>query len=152
MANPLDLSSAAVQKFWIERHDSLLYRIIASLESVQYWTHDGDPDVEAALEELAAAMSELNSFEISDEGSWVDVLAHLKLSRSLRIMQFLDQLRPGTASKLLVFSEVEGKNTGDTPGLFLNQNLIFERMQLLYRVFSKDRMETVLAAVEGAGA
>ena len=57
-------------------------------------------------------------------------------------MQHIDGLLPGTASKLLVFAEVASNNPEDVPGFFLNRNLVFERLQLLGRIFARERFSS----------
>jgi len=66
-------------------------------------------------------------------------------------MQFLDGLKPGTASKLLIYAEEQLKNTTTyTPdaALFLKRNLAFEKLQLLGRIFAPERINLVLKALE----
>jgi intracellular multiplication protein IcmW len=69
----------------------------------------------------------------------------------LRLMQFLDVLKPGTASKLLIFAEEQTKDAANKnryADLFLKRNLAFERLQLLGRVFAPERINLVLKALE----
>lgn len=74
----------------------------------------------------------------------------MRSSRALRLMQFLDVLKPGTASKLLVYAEEQTKDGKSNPyaELFLKRNLAFERLQLLARVFAPERINLVLKALE----
>ena len=71
----------------------------------------------------------------------------------MRILQSLDMARPGTASQLLMYAEdaSEGKN-GKTldphAKIFISRNLVFERMQLLSRVFSPQRVTLVVKSLE----
>lgn len=144
----LDLSVAAVDKFWNDRQDPFLVKIIKTIEDIEDWTLDGDPDIEAGLTQLAAALDKPVNFEIKHEDYFVNILVSIKLSRSLRIMQHIDSISPGSASKLLIYAEVASKGTNDIPGLFLNRNLVFERLQLLSRIFAPERFGIVTKAVE----
>jgi intracellular multiplication protein IcmW len=144
----LDLSVAAVDKFWNDRQDPFLVKIIKTIEDIEDWTLDGDPDIEAGLVKLAAALDNPVNFEIKHEDYFVNILVSIKLSRSLRIMQHIDSISPGSASKLLIYAEVASKGTDDIPGLFLNRNLVFERLQLLSRIFAPERFQIVTQAVE----
>lgn len=144
----LDISQAAVDKFWQDRHDPFLVKIIKTIEDIEDWTLDGDPDVEAALQQLAKALDNPQNFQISNEALYVDVLVSIRLSRSLRIMQHIDSISPGSASKLLIYAEVASSGTNDIPGLFLNRNLVFERLQLLSRIFAPERFQIATQAVE----
>lgn len=144
----LDISEKAVDKFWQDRNDPFLVKIIKTIEDIEDWTLDGDPEVEAALQNLAQALSNTQNFQVQNEALFVDVLLSIKLSRSLRIMQYIDSISPGSASKLLIYSEVASSGTQDVPGLFLNRNLVFERLQLLSRIFAPERFQIATQAVE----
>ena len=138
-----DFSTEAVHAFWSQRHDSILYRIIASMESVEDWVFDGDPDVEDAILRLSECFEDFDNFELAEEDKIIRILSHLKSGRALRILQYMDSILPGSASKLLIFAEVASKEENDAAGFFLNRNLVFERMQLLSRIFATDRVSMV---------
>lgn len=145
-----DLSAAAVNQFWQDRHDMALCRIIASLEAVEDWVLDGDDAFEAAITELGDALEGLEKFELNNENKIIQVLTALKSGRALRILQFIDRLQPGAASKLLIYAEVASNSTEDLPGFFLKRNLVFERLQLLGRIFAPERFNLVSKALERA--
>ena len=66
-------------------------------------------------------------------------------------MQFLDTLKPGTASKLLIHAEEQTKEPlshNQDANLFLKRNLAFEKLQLLGRIFAPERINLVLKALE----
>jgi intracellular multiplication protein IcmW len=148
MSNPLDLSPEAVKEFWLIRHDNALWRIISSMEAVETWTLDGEPEFEAAVTKLCKTLENAENFELIQEDNFIKILTSLKASRALRLLQYLDSLKPGTASKLLVHAEVASNDPSDTPGFFLKRNLVFERLQLLGRVFAVERVKLVLDAIE----
>lgn len=145
-----DLSKDAVAKHWQEKHDYALYRIISTMEAVESWTLDGDPAYEALLTEIAQGVDGLTTFTVAEEESFIKFFNSLKASRALRLLQTIDQLMPGSASKLLVFAEVSSSSKEDTPGFFLNRNLVFERLQLLGRIFAPERFRLVMTALEKA--
>lgn len=145
-----DLSPDSVAKHWKEKHDYALYRIISTMEAVEGWTLDGDPEFEALLAEIGNNVDGLTSFTVSEEESFIKTFNAIKASRALRLLQSIDQLMPGSASKLLVFAEVSSSSKEDTPGFFLNRNLVFERLQLLGRIFAPERFRLVMSALEKA--
>lgn len=144
----LDLSPEAVKEFWQVRHDNALWRIIASMEAVEDWTLDGNPEFEEAVSKLCLALEQAQNFELLQEDNLIRILISLKASRALRLLQYLDGLKPGSASKLLIHAEVASNDPGDPPGFFLKRNLVFERLQLLGRVFATERVKLVLNAIE----
>ncbi len=145
-----DLDKDVVAQYWQEKHDYALYRIIATMEAVEDWVLDGDAEVEEKLLQLCEAAEGLDKFQLGEEDSFIKTLTSIKASRALRFLQHVDQMMPGSASKLLVFAEVASSSKEDTPGFFLNRNLVFERLQLLGRIFAPERFRLVMGAMEKA--
>jgi intracellular multiplication protein IcmW len=150
-----DLHLDALNAFWDSYDRRTLYRVIIALEFVEHWVLDSIPEVEAALIQLGEAIDEGSGLEVSDEEKIIRILANTRASRALRILQALDIAKPGTASQLLMYAEeASGEGEGKTPDrcaqLFLRRNLVFERLQLLSRVFAPQRVSMVLKALEQA--
>jgi intracellular multiplication protein IcmW len=145
-----DLNKETVAQYWQEKHDYALYRIIATMEAVEDWVLDGDEEVETKLLQLCEAAEGIEKFQLGEEDSFIKVLTSINSSRALRFLQHVDQLMPGSASKLLVFAEVASSSKEDTPGFFLNRNLVFERLQLIGRIFAPERFRLVMNAMEKA--
>lgn len=148
-----DLSLEAVHAFWHDYDRRTLYRIVTSLEGIESWAADTDPEVDAILKELGEGLDQINDFDLNDEGSVIKVLANIHSSRALRLMQFLDVMKPGSASKLLIHAEEhtkEGQVKDKYCELFLKRNLTFERLQLLARVFAPERINLILKALENS--
>ena len=146
-----DLYREAVHAFWDSYDRRTLYRIIIALEQVETWALDEQPEVEAALIHLGEVLDLDHPFELAEEATFIRVLAKTKAGRALRILQTLDIKKPGAASQLLVYAEEakSGKREADGHAeLFLNRNLVFERLQLLSRVFAPYRLSLVLKALE----
>jgi intracellular multiplication protein IcmW len=144
----LDLKPDAVREYWQEKHDYALYRIIEAMEAVEVWIVDGDADVEAAVEKWVAVLNNTKDFELQNEEELIYVLSSIKASRALRVLQYIDSLKPGSASKLLIYAEVASNEPDDLPGFFLKRNLVFERLQLMGRIFAPERIEMVLKAID----
>ncbi len=148
-----DLSIEAVHAFWHDYDRRTLYRIVTSMEGIEEWASDDVPQINDALNQLGQALDEAQDFDLTTEDAVIKILANTRSSRSLRIMQFLDVLKPGTASKLLIFAEEntkEAANKNKYAELFLKRNLAFERLQLLGRVFAPERINLVLKALENS--
>lgn len=148
-----DLHIDAVHAFWDSYDRRTLYRVIVAIERVEHWVLDSDPAVDAALIRLGEVIDQAGSFELSEELKLIRVLCCTRASRALRLLQSLDIAKPGTASQLLMFaeeasSEAEGKVPDPFAKLFLRRNLVFERLQLLSRVFAPQRVSLILKALE----
>lgn len=147
-----DLHLDAVHAFWDSYDRRTLYRVIVALERVEHWTLDNTESVEAVLLQLGEAMDHTPDVTLDQEAAFVRVLATVRASRALRLLQALDAAKPGAASQLLMYAEGNTGAEASTPDpfaeLFLRRNLVFERLQLLSRVFAPQRVSLVLKALE----
>jgi len=142
----LDLISA--HEFWKNYDDPMIYRVISFMETAETFTLDGNPALEQTIQKLGDAFDELTSFELSKEDQFIALTSHLKTSRILRLLQAIDTIDPGSASKLLMYAEENNTPDNAMAGLFLRRNIVFERLRLLSRVFSSERFNLVLKVLE----
>ena len=148
-----DLHTDAIHAFWDSYDRRTLYRVIVALERVEHWAMDDELEIEPAMLELGRVIDYAVDFDVAGyEEPLIRVLASTKSSRAMRILQSLDLAKPGSASQLLMYAEDHSK--GDvTPAnahikLFLQRNLVFERLQLLTRVGAPQRVSLVVKALE----
>lgn len=147
-----DLSLDAVRTFWKEYEDPMIYRVVSFMEGVEPWTLDGDSDLEEALAELGRELDDIANIDISQLGqddAFIRIACNVKMSRALRLLQAIDTVHPGAASRLLIHAEETSQSADDPAGIFLRRNIVFERLRLLSRVFSEERFNLVLRALEG---
>ena len=142
----LDIISA--HEFWKNYDDTMIYRVISFMETAEDWTLDGNPALEEVINKLGEALDEISSFELGKEDQFVTLCAHIKTSRILRMLQAIDTIDPGSASKLLMYAEENNSPDNTMAGLFLRRNIVFERLRLLARVFSTERFDLVLKMLE----
>lgn len=142
----LDLQSS--HEYWKNYDDTMIYRVVSFMETAEDWTRDGDPSLEQAINSLGEAMDQISKFELSHEDRFIMLCAHIKTSRILRILQAIDTIDPGSASKLLMYAEENNTPENQMANLFLRRNIVFERLRLLARVFAVERFELVLKALE----
>ena len=138
----------ASHEFWKNYEDPMIFRVISFMEGVESWTLDGNPELETAIKKLGDELDQITHFELSKEELFVTLCAHLKTSRILRLLQAIDTIDPGSASKVLMFAEENNTPDNLLAGLFLRRNIVFERLRLLARVFAPQRFELVLKALE----
>lgn len=147
-----DLSPKATHTFWKQYQDDMIYRVVSFLEGVEDWILDGDPTLEAEMDKLGQEMDDFSKVDMSKlghESTFIDICNAISSARALRMLQAIDTVHPGSASKLLIHAEEVSKSPDDPAGLFLRRNIVFERLRLLGRVFSQERMKLVLSAIEG---
>jgi intracellular multiplication protein IcmW len=142
------LDIPASHEFWKNYNDPMIYRVIAFMETAENWTLDGDPSLEDVINEFGENLDQVGRFELGKEEQFVALCAHIKTSRILRMLQAIDTIEPGSASKVLMYAEENNTPENLLAGLFLRRNIVFERLRLLARVFSPERFELVLKAME----
>ena len=146
-----DLTHKAVHQFWHDYQDPIIYRVISFMESVEDWTVDGDPSLEARLKELGQALEDIGNIDLKQEDAMINLVTHIKTGRGLRLLMCLDTAYPGAAAKVLMHAEETTKSDTDMAGIFLRRNIVFERLRLLGRVFAPDRFKLVLKTLEEGG-
>ena len=147
-----DLTLEAAHQFWSQYQDPIIYRVVAFMESVETWPLDGDPALEEALSKLSKELDDISNLDFSklgQESALIQIACSLKMSRALRFLHIIDSTHPGTASKLFTHAEQLTQRVDDPPGLLLRRNIVFERLRLLARIFSQERFNLVLKALEG---
>ena len=142
-----DISLSGAHDFWKNFQDSTVYRAIVLLESVERNYHDGKEAYEEAMSGLGDALSMMRSGDdLGDRQAMLDVLAYTRTSRYLRILQALDEVTPGAASRVIAEAEKSSRDN-QSAQLFLQRNIIFERYRLLPRVLATDRLEMIVSAL-----
>ncbi len=147
-----DLSHEAANQYWHEFVDPMIYRVITFMESVEDWTHDGNPQLEQAINQLGKELDDIASIDmgmLGQEDLFIRLVGNIKSGRGLRLLQAIDVVHPGSASKILIHAEEASTSGTDPAGFFLKRNIIFERLRLLSRVFSEYRLKLVARALEG---
>ena len=90
--------------------------MIAALEQVEHWMLDSDPTIERAIIQLGEALDQAQEITINkNEAPDYPCVGHAaNAGRALRILQSLDQAKPGTASTvLLMYAEEASQDTDD---------------------------------------
>lgn len=143
-----DLSDKGSHEFWKNYDDPMIYRVISFMEAVEKWTVDGDPAIETAMYKMGKGLDGITKFELTQEDHYLNIGCHLHMSRVLRILQAIDTTYPGSASRLLMYAEDKSRQGNKAAELFLRRNIVFERLRLLARIFSPERLTLVTKALE----
>jgi intracellular multiplication protein IcmW len=147
-----DLSHEASAKYWFEYIDPMIYRVITFMESVEDWTLDGNPELEDAINRLGKELDDIEKIDMNTLGQedvFIRLVGNIKSGRGLRLLQAIDTVHPGGASRILIHAEETSAGSHDAAGFFLKRNIVFERLRLLARVFSEYRLKLVARALEG---
>lgn len=143
-----DLSQQESLQFWKDYPDNMIFRVLCLMESKENWTYDGNPELETAIQKIGNALEGMTQFELKNQDDYVTLGNYVFMSRILRLMQAIDITHPGSASRLLMHAEETTKSDEDPCGLFLKRNIAFERLRLLARVFSQERLALIQKALE----
>lgn len=147
-----DLSHEASAQYWFEYVDPMIYRVIMFMESVEDWTLDGTYELEEALKRLGHELDDIEKIDmgmLNQEETFINLVGNIKSGRGLRLLQAIDTVHPGSASKVLIHAEESNTGSNDAASFFLKRNITFERLRLLARVFSEYRLQLVARALEG---
>lgn len=147
-----DLSHEASAQYWHEYIDPMIYRVITFMESVEDWTLDGHPELEQAINQLGKELDDIEKIDmgtLAQEDIFIRLVGNIKSGRGLRLLQAIDTVHPGSASRILIHAEETSTGSHDPAGFFLKRNIVFERLRLLARVFSEYRLKLVARALEG---
>ena len=139
-----DISNKDSHEFWREYPDPAVYKAISFMEGVENWTLDGNPEVEKTMTDLGSTLDNIGNIDLQEESQFIKISSYIKTGRALRLLQCIDAAHPGAASKILMYAEANATDTDITSELFLQRNTVFERLRLFSRIFSIDRLTTVL--------
>lgn len=147
-----DLSHEASAEYWFEYVDPMIYRVITFMESVEDWTLDGNPELEEAITRLGKELEDIEKIDmglLNQEDNFIRIVGNIKSGRGLRLLQAIDTVHPGSASRILIHAEETSTGSHDPAGFFLKRNITFERLRLIARVFSEFRLKLIARALEG---
>ncbi len=143
-----NLSHQAVHQFWEKFDDPFIYRVISFMEATEEWSLDSNPSLEQALEKFGKSLDDINNIDLKSPEDILKIITFIKTGRGLRILMCLDTAYPGAAAKVIMHAEEITKSEKDPAGFFLRRNVVFERLRLLSRVFSEERMELLQKSLE----
>jgi intracellular multiplication protein IcmW len=120
------------------------------MESVEE-PKDNNTLLNIMLQELGKTLDNLGKADLNkleQRAVFITLANHLNMAQTLRLLQVLDTAQPGAAAQLLMHAETITRQSTDDPGIFLQRNLVFERLRLLARVSSKERLSLVSSALK----
>ena len=115
-----DLSSRAVHQFWHQYQDKMIYRVIAFLEGVERWVLDGNPEFEEAMNQLGQELddfSKVDMVKLGQQDLFIGIANSTSSGRTLRLLQAIDTVHPGAASRLLIHAEEVSQSPHDPAGV-----------------------------------
>lgn len=153
-----DLGVQGQTAYW-QRVDSVAHDVIQILDEKEHWVIEGNSDFQSVLDELLGLVREhprLSDFVNEQPESALKFMAYLHTSTAMMLMHVNAESRPAFVSSFLeVVTEVLQRNpqgqVGVAANLAIDRFLAFERAGLVARIFSKERVEGILDAIERSG-
>lgn len=144
-----DLSHETVHAFWHEYDPYILYKVVCSFEESETWIQY-DERTQTLVSDLGDVLDKVANFDFLRQETLIELLTSIKFSQALRVMQFMETKSPGIIAKLLMWADGKKRDNQSDQRIdaFLRRNLIFERLQLLARVFSKERLDLLSKSIE----
>ena len=145
-----DLSTKAAHEYWKQYPDTMIYRVLSYMENAEP-LKEQNTLFKIVLQELSKLLDDLDTVDLNklDKREVFITLANqLNMTQTLRLLQALDSAQPGSAAQLLMHAETITQKPTDEAGIFLARNLVFERLRLLSRVFSSERLQLVHNALK----
>ena len=142
-----DLSHKSSVAFWQDFMGGSVYPIIEFIEGNELFGEENNANLANEIEQLGAFFATATTLPDGQEESIIKIASPLYLSQKLRIMQLADTLSPGYATKMIKKAE-ERSLEDKSCEIFLKRNLLFERMRIISRVFTEERIQLVQALYE----
>lgn len=144
-------STEQVAQYWQEFPDPAVYQIIKSMESVENWILDNHKEVEKALEHLSQSLEIFKTrpaLVSKYKEEIIHILAYIKTGRALYFLHELEQIYPGAFANLISYAQEHCQHAGDAMSIFLRRSIVFERLRIIKRVFSTERINSVIKVLE----
>ena len=136
------LDHESSKEFWQSFMDGSVYPIIQFIEETEDWVDLSHKDLDSSLTSLGDYFQSPPENVALNHLDLVHVCAPLHLSQKLRIMQIVDRISPGTATKMISAAEEHAEND-PLASIFLKRNILFERIRILVRVLNPIRIKMV---------
>jgi len=154
-----DSDKIGQQGYWA-RIDHVTHQVIQILDEKEHWVIEGHEDFRNTLDELIGLVRQsprVSEFMHENPEPALKLMAYLHTSTAMMLMHVNAQVRPAFVSTFLeaVTTLLKANPHGEVgvvANLALDRFLAFERTGLIARIFSKDRVEGVLDAIERSGA
>lgn len=142
-----DISTQGSHAFFEERDPALL-QAIKGMESVESWTKDRYENVQAMLQQLADRVEDLDMEELkgAQHNKLIILLGYISSGKAIKLLMWIEHNSPNFVAKTLaeaqMLSALDKINEGSAK-LFVERFEQLERMHMLSRVFSEERLAVV---------
>lgn len=142
-----DMSTEGTHAFFHDR-DPLLEAAIVGMESVETWTQDKTQSVQDTLQKLSDRVEDIDVDDITGniQSKLIILLGYISSGKAIKLLMWIDLNSPNFVAKTLaeaqMLSALDKINEG-AARLFVERFEVLERMHMLSRVFSEERLQIV---------
>jgi intracellular multiplication protein IcmW len=142
-----DVSTEGTDAYFRER-DPNLASAVRSMESVETWTQDRYDEVQFTLQQFADGIDSADISEISEQlqVKLIVLLGYISSGKAIKLLMWIEQSLPNFVARTLAEAQMLGvldKVNEDASRLFVERFYVLERLHMLSRVFSDDRLRIV---------
>ena len=142
-----DMSAQSAHAFFAER-DPALEKAIIGMEACESWTKDRIDTVQQALQGFADRVEEFDLQNIPQElnNRLIVMLGYISTGKAIKLLMWIDQTAPNFVARTMAEAQmlsVLDKVNEEAARLFIERFMVLERLHLLSRVFSEDRLQIV---------
>ena len=139
-----DLSLEGTQAFFLGR-DPLLGKAIESMETVESWTQDKVAEVQATLQALADRIESIDSDDLKGDlrNKLIVLVGYISAGKAIKLLMWIEQNHPTFVARTLAEAQmlaVLDKVNSGAAKLFVERFEVLERMHMLSRIFSEQRL------------
>lgn len=142
-----DVSTAGAHAFFSER-DPALVQAIEGMESVETWTRDRFENVQGTLQKLSDKIEEIDMDDIqgTQHNKLIILMGYISSGKAIKLLMWIEHNSPNFVAKTLaeaqMLSALDKINEG-AARLFVERFEVLEKMHMLSRVFSEERLRIV---------
>lgn len=140
-----------IEQYWKQFPNPDTYQIIKSMESVENWTFDNHQELEKMFVQLDQHFDTFKThsiLELDHKETLILMLIRVKIGLALYFLHELDQKYPGIIAELIEYAQDHCHQINDAMSIFLRRCIVFERLLTIKKVFSTERINTIIKILE----
>lgn len=141
----VSLKTSLVNRFWEDKNESLSL-LFNLTEEHEYWTQDDDADFAVSLDRFSKILNQRqysNKSLMEKEENLFLIMSYIKISKSMRLIQWLDASSKEDLSFKLLKSAIANKDDSPYHMLFVERVLLIKEFNLLNQIYGRKNLSMV---------
>lgn len=147
----VNLATKDVHEYLLENLQPDIFKLVLGIENRETHVYDKEPEFADLLTSISNNIDNLANLDLENSQVCDDLitfLAHLSLGKIIRCLDYIDEIDYHFTNNLINYAKEHSKEPTDIYNLFLEKNIIFEKIQIVSRTFHNDRFKEILDAME----